>query len=98
MRKKALKGLNVRVKPTLAMTTGESPWVGEPGGPTDDAWHELVGNTSIRVTKEELSRNGNHQQSVPLPKGGGSLVWLGVFHQIHCLVRRASCIDHPVIP
>ncbi|KAF2176823.1 hypothetical protein K469DRAFT_605635, partial [Zopfia rhizophila CBS 207.26] len=73
-----------------------SAWVGSPGGPTDDAWHELVGNTSIRVTDEELRRNGNHQRSVPLPEGGGNLVWLGVFHQIHCLkqFRHLNYLDY----
>ena len=86
----ALQDVKIRVKPKLSITTGESPWVGDPGGPTDHAWHQLVGNTSIRVTNEELKRNGNHQQSIPLPNGGGNLVWLGVYHQIHCLVRNFS--------
>jgi hypothetical protein len=83
----ALQDLKIQIKPKMSITTGQSPWVGEPGGPTDLAWHELVGNTSIRVTEEELSRNGNHQSSVPLPVGGGNLVWMGIYHQIHCLVR-----------
>jgi hypothetical protein len=88
-----LPNLNIRIKPTLSITTGESPWVGEPGGLAEDAWHDLVGNTSIRVTDGELKKNGNHQQSVPLPSGGGNLVWLGVFHQIHCLVSSRSLVE-----
>ena len=42
-----------------------------------------MGNMSIRVTKEELDAHG--QTSVELP-GGGYLAWLGVFHELHCVV------------
>lgn len=65
---------------------GKSPYVGGPSTRADEAWKELIGNISIRVTQEELDRNRNHNKSVPLPSGGGHLAWLGVFHQLHCLV------------
>ena len=38
----------------------------------------------IRVTEAELRRD--NQDSVELPEGGGYLGWLGVFHELHCVV------------
>ena len=38
----------------------------------------------IRVSEAELER-GN-QESVILPEGGGYLGWMGVFHELHCIV------------
>ena len=61
----------------------DSPYVGPPSVDLDRAWQNLVANMSIRVTKAELERRG--QSSVALP-GGGHLAWLGVFHQLHCVV------------
>lgn len=40
----------------------------------------------IRITEEELRRD--NQASVALTEGGGYLGWLGVFHELHCIVRR----------
>lgn len=40
----------------------------------------------MRVSTEELRRD--NQDSVPLPEGGGYLGWMGVFHELHCIVRR----------
>lgn len=51
----------------------------------DDAWTDLLANISVRVSQEELNRNGNHRESVDLPQGG-HMAWIGVFHQLHCLV------------
>jgi hypothetical protein len=63
-----------------------SNFAGGPSDAIDDSWHELMGNISMRVRQEELDQNGNHKTSIELPAGGGHLVWLGVFHQLHCLV------------
>ena len=38
----------------------------------------------IRVTEAELRRDT--QDSVALPESGGYLGWLGVFHELHCVV------------
>ena len=67
----------------------DSPYVGPPSEPLDTAWQHLLANMSIRVTKDELQRHG--QSSVALP-GGGHLAWLGVFHQLHCVVSISSNI------
>ena len=38
----------------------------------------------IRVTAKELEQD--NQESVKLKEGGGYLGWLGVFHELHCIV------------
>jgi hypothetical protein len=63
-----------------------SPFAGGPSENVDDAWRDLMSSISVRVSQEELNQNGNHKESVSLPEGGGNLVWLNVFHQLHCLV------------
>ncbi|PVH96579.1 hypothetical protein DM02DRAFT_534899 [Periconia macrospinosa] len=73
-----------------------SPYAGGPSDEVDDAWHTLMSSISVRVTQEELEHNGNHRESVALPVGGGNMVWLGVFHQLHCLkmIRQMNYRDH----
>ena len=40
----------------------------------------------IRVTERELRRD--NQESVALKEGGGGFLgWMGVFHELHCVVR-----------
>ena len=75
------------------MTAGASPYAGGPGPDIDKSWHDLLGDISIRVSESELQHNGNHKSSIRLPKDGGYLVWLGAFHQLHCLVQIHS-INH----
>ena len=77
-------GLSVKYKPQFYTKFNESPFAGPPSLETDVAWHDLMGNMSIRVTKAELEAHG--QKSIKLP-GGGYLAWLGVFHELHCVVR-----------
>ncbi|MCJ1464909.1 hypothetical protein MMC07_003524 [Pseudocyphellaria aurata] len=60
----------------------DSPFTGSPGPDSDRAWHDLLSNMSVRVSREELER-GN-QTSVQLPDGG-YMAWLGVFHELHCI-------------
>ena len=77
----------MKYKPQFYTKFNESPFAGPPSLNTDAAWHDLMGNMSIRVTKAELEAHG--QQSVQLP-GGGYLAWLGVFHELHCVVSLGS--------
>ncbi|KAF7536558.1 hypothetical protein G7054_g4415 [Neopestalotiopsis clavispora] len=85
----ALRNMKLQWRPTMSITAGMSPYASGAEDAIDDAWHELMGNISIRVGQDELNQNGNHQTSVELPDGGGHLAWLGVFHQLHCLVGVA---------
>ena len=41
---------------------------------------------NTRISKTELQKAG--AASIPLQKSHGFLVQLGVFHELHCLVRR----------
>ena len=75
----------------MSIPAGISPYAGGPDPEIDLAWHKLLGNTSIRVSKSELQRNGNHRESVALrdendDDNDGYMVWLGVYHQLHCIV------------
>lgn len=87
-----LKDLKINFAPKIHMTMHESPYVGPPSPKVDDAWSDLIGNTSIRVTESELAQNG--QKSVRLP-GGGYLAWLGAFHQLHCAVSSSTISTPP---
>lgn len=71
----------------------DSPYVGQPSEDVDNAWHDLMGNMSLRVTTEELAQQS--QRSVALPNGG-YLAWLGAYHDLHCIkiLRKMNYRDH----
>lgn len=58
---------------------------GPPSDKIDQAWNELFEPRDIRISSTELE--ANERTSVQLPDGGGHLAWLGVFHELHCVVR-----------
>ena len=77
----------------------ESPYTGPPGEATDGAWHSLLDSKTalfcvrvedwrskdmnIAVPKSDLSAH-----SIPIPgRPGYDIAGLGVFHELHCLVR-----------
>ena len=62
-----------------------NPYAGQPSPEVDAAWEALLAPKHIRISEEELRRD--NQDSVSLPEGGGHLGWLGVFHEMHCIVR-----------
>ncbi len=70
-----------------------SVFSGEPRPESELAWHNLMNNMSVRVTREELE--AHDQTSVELP-GGGYLAWLGAFHELHCvkILRHWSWREH----
>lgn len=90
----ALSDLTIQFKPKMSVPAPMSPFAGPPSREVDLAWHTLLGNTSIRVSQEELNRNGNHNKSVALPRSEEHLAWLNVFHQLHCLVSQPSFSIH----
>jgi hypothetical protein len=89
----ALQNPNISYHTNKTITAGMSPFAGGPGKKVDDAWRDLMSSISLRVSQEELNNNGNHQESVSLPENGGNLVWLNVFHQLHCLVSASILTD-----
>ena len=71
-------------EPKIFPTIHNNPFAGRPNASIDEAWHNLLEPISIRVSKDELKRT--RQSSVELPEGGGYLSWVGVYHELHCLV------------
>ena len=61
-----------------------SRFAGKPSPEIDATWEELLAPMNIRVTKAEL--DSENVESIPLAEGGGYLSWIGVFHQVHCIV------------
>ncbi len=66
-------------------------FVGPPGSQTDALWDKVLKDKNIRVSADELAKND--RTSVKLP-GGEYLAWIGVFHELHCLVRIRMNIRH----
>lgn len=87
-KKGAMKNLSIKHKPSLFKNLTQNSFAGPPPAPEiDRAWGDLLAPMNMRTLgPEELARTG--QRSVSLPEGGGNLVWLGVFHQLHCIVSR----------
>ena len=93
-----IQDLDIHIRPTEYVVAGASTYAGGPTAEVDAAWHRLLGNISIRVSDKEIARNGDRTSSVQLP-AGGQMVWLGVFHQLHCLVSpRAACLTERKAP
>ena len=64
----------------------QTPYAGPPSLEIDAAWDNLASYKLMRVSSEEMRRN--NQMSIALPEGGGYLGWMGVFHELHCIVRQ----------
>ena len=69
--------------PGLYSDFEDSVFSGLPSPKLDQAWHALLENITLRVSVEEL--RASNQTSVLLP-GGGYMSWLGVSHELHCIV------------
>jgi hypothetical protein len=66
-----------------------TPYAGDkPKKDLDAAWERLMKPMNMRFSKSELELV--HQDSVPLPEGGGYLGWFGVFHNLHCVVCQGN--------
>ena len=84
----AIENLELKVMPKPYDDFEISPFAGLPSASLDAAWHHLLEPTTIRVSAEELQQA--NQSSVTLPNGG-YMAWLGVFHELHCIVSDSSC-------
>ena len=81
----AVDNLRFSYSPTLFHRLNASPYAGQPSPEIDRAWDALLAPMHITVSKAELERS--NQDSVALPESGGYLGWLGVFHELHCIVN-----------
>lgn len=77
----------------MYMNLDNNPFAGPPDPAIDAAWHKFMENINIRVSKKEMART--RQTSVELPEGGGDLAWLGVYHELHCLVSISASPPKP---
>ena len=77
-------------EPKIFRTIHNNPFAGPPNASIDEAWHSLLEPISVRVSKEEWQRT--QRTSVELPEGGGYLGWVGVYHELHCLVEWNHCV------
>lgn len=84
----AIDGLSLIYEAAPQNLYNNSIYAGGPSDATDDAWRELLGSVDIRATYAELSRN--NRTSVKLPESGDYLAWLGVFHELHCVVSMSE--------
>lgn len=65
-------------------------FLGKPSAEMDQAWHELLSATAIRLSEEELALS-NNATSIRL-EGGGFVGGLGVSHALHCVVSCPSIL------
>ncbi len=82
----AFNDLTFRMSDTVFHNLSQSPFAGIPSPEVDAAWDNLLAPMHMRISLQELQRD--NQQSVQLPEGGGYLGWMGVFHELHCIVCK----------
>lgn len=73
-----------------------NPYRGEPRPEMDEAWHELLKYSNIRVSAEDLK--AINRTSVKLSDGSGMYMSeLNVYHQLHCLkmIRQSMRKSEP---
>ncbi|KAM3068614.1 hypothetical protein ACMFMG_011138 [Clarireedia jacksonii] len=56
---------------------------GDPRPELDRAWHDVLKNNNIRLTKDEL--HNLNKSSIELADGSGYFGQLNVYHHLHCL-------------
>ena len=61
----------------------DSAFTGKPRPEMDVAWHDLLRNANIRVSKETLDRV--NASSIAFSDGDGYYAQLGMYHELHCL-------------
>ena len=80
----AIDNVHITYNPTLFHRLNATPYAGPPSPEVDAAWDALLAPMHITVSEQELKRD--NQASIPLPESGGYLGWMGVFHELHCIV------------
>lgn len=78
-----MSDLRIQYVPKLYSDFEHSSFSGLPSPEVDQSWHTLLQDITLRVSAEEL--RASNQTSVMLPRGG-YMTWLGVSHQLHCIV------------
>jgi hypothetical protein len=81
----ALPNLHIKHVYTQFPLMRDTPFIGRPKQSIEGAWSNLFRNMSLRVSDAELEHQS--RTSIKLPEGG-NIAWLGVFHELHCIVRK----------
>ncbi|KAI0100069.1 hypothetical protein GGR51DRAFT_533740 [Nemania sp. FL0031] len=69
----------------FSLTVADTPFSGDPSPELDQAWHDLLKDTTIRVSKEDLDYY--NVTSLPLADGSGYASELFMTHELHCLKK-----------
>ncbi|EED16330.1 conserved hypothetical protein [Talaromyces stipitatus ATCC 10500] len=69
----------------FSLTVADTPFAGDPSLELDQAWHNLLEDSTIRVSKEDLDYY--NITSLPLADGSGFASELFVTHELHCLKK-----------
>ncbi|KAI1124451.1 hypothetical protein F5Y10DRAFT_249324 [Nemania abortiva] len=69
----------------FSLTVVDTPFSGDPSPELDKAWHDLLKDTTIRVSKQDLDYY--NVTSLPLADGSGYASELFVTHELHCLKK-----------
>ncbi|KAL5117426.1 hypothetical protein ACEQ8H_004742 [Pleosporales sp. CAS-2024a] len=80
-------GEQLAIRPQRFALSEGSPFAGPPSTEIDLAWRKLLDHVNIRASSDELAVV--NQTSIELPSNRGSLVWMEVSHQLHCVVRNS---------
>ncbi|KAI0014797.1 hypothetical protein F4780DRAFT_766845 [Xylariomycetidae sp. FL0641] len=67
------------------LTVAGTPFAGDPSPELDQAWHELLKDTTIRVSEQDLEFY--NVTSLPLADGSGYASELFLTHELHCLKK-----------
>ncbi|KAI0516712.1 hypothetical protein F5B22DRAFT_655871 [Xylaria bambusicola] len=67
------------------LTVAGTPFAGDPSAELDHAWHDLLKDTTIRVSKDDLAYY--NVTSLPLADGSGFASELFMTHELHCLKK-----------
>ncbi|RAK78074.1 uncharacterized protein BO72DRAFT_495607 [Aspergillus fijiensis CBS 313.89] len=89
-----LRGLQRHFVPTKFTDYSQTAYFQDPGSLADAAWEDLLGDMFIRVSTEELDLA--NQTSISLPRDDKHLAWLGVYHDLHCIVQPPFLLPYPI--
>lgn len=89
----AISNLALSYTTSLFQNLSQSPFAGKPSPEIDAAWEDLLAPMHIRVTATELRRTNQESVALTEEEGGGYLAWLGVFHELHCIVRISVIVE-----
>ena len=90
----ALPGIETRYAAKFYTDFEKSVYAGLPSQELDEAWHDLFAPMALRISAEEMETS--NQSSVALPEGG-FMAWLGVYHELHCIVSGYQCKEKYLI-